>query len=85
MGRLVEGLERKHCWGCSGVRHVMSSNLLNKPISVECRRSLTSVQVCVAKKYIVPRQRSELCLLQLPVMKSEVRAVANSLFLKKAV
>lgn len=63
----------------------MSSSLLNKPVSVEFDGSLTSGQVYVAKKCIVPRQRSELCLLQLPVMKSEVGAVAKCLFLKKAV
>lgn len=85
MGRLVWGPERKHCWGCFGVRQIMSSSLLNKPVSVECDGSLTSGQVYVAKKCIVLRQRSELCSLQLPVMKSEVGAVAKCLFLKKAV
>lgn len=56
----------------------MSSSLLNKPVSVEFGGSLTNGQVYVAKKHIVHRQRSELCLLQLPVMKGEVGAVANS-------
>lgn len=85
MGRLVGGLQRKYCWVCFGVRQVMSSSLLNKAVSVEFGVSLTSGQVCVAKKCIVPRQRSELCLLQLPVRKGEVGAVTKRLFLKKGV
>lgn len=53
----------------------MPSSLLNKSVSVECGGSFTSGQVCVAKNCVVPRQRAELCLQQLPVMKREVGAV----------
>jgi len=80
MGRLVGGLERKHCWGCFDVRQDMSSGLLDKPVRVEFNGSLTSGRVCVANERVAPRQSlgSVLCLLQLPAVPGEVGALLKA-------